>query len=98
MRADPHLNRRFQRGKNLLAEIQSRTPPELREVPAKQNEVGLRIQRVYIVDRFDRPAHETLIESSLIHMGVRNVCEGKRRLARHPARTRRLIDRGLRDL
>ena len=63
--ADHHLNRRLELIEDLLAEFEFLAPAELSEIATEENEVGLRIERVDILDRFDRRAHEALVERAL---------------------------------
>src|SRR5208282_6562547 len=93
MLADHHFHRRLQLGEDLLAEIELLAPPKLGKVAAEQHEVRLRIERVYVLDRLYRRAHEALVERARIEMRVRDVREGERRLARHPGGGSALIGR-----
>src|SRR5271166_2322929 len=93
--ADHHFHRRLQLGEDLPAEVELLAPPELRKVSAEQHEVRLRVERVDVLDRLDRPAYEALIDCARIQMRVRDVGECERRLSRHAGRFRRLVGRGV---
>ena len=66
MLADHHFDRRLYLSEDLTAEIGLIATPELRQVSAKQHEVGLRIERINVLDGFDRAPHEALIERARI--------------------------------
>ena len=65
--------------------------PRLRQVAAEQHEVGLRIERVDVLDRLDRALHEALVERAHIHVRVGDIGEGKWRRARRAGRARVLV-------
>ena len=77
MLADHHLHRRLELLEDLRAELELRRPPELRQVAAEEHEVGLRVERVDVVDRLDDRAHEALVERALVQVRVRDVGEAE---------------------
>ena len=66
------------------AELEFLGPAQLRQVAAEQHEVGLRIERVDVLDRFDRAFDEALVERARVQMRVGDIREGERRLPGAP--------------
>src|SRR5262249_50759169 len=69
--------------------------PELREIAAVEDEVGLRIERVHVVDRAQELAHEAVVQLALVEVRVGDVREGERlafpgRRVRHRHRDERV--------
>ena len=62
---------------------------ELGQVAAVEDEVGLRIEVVHVVDRAEQPAHEPIVHLALVQVRVGDVGEAKVRLrlrdSRRPA-------------
>ena len=62
MLADHHLDRRLHLFEDVAPDRQLLRLSELRQIAAEEHEVGLRRERVDVVDRLERRAHEPLVE------------------------------------
>jgi hypothetical protein len=73
---------RLQGLQDLRALLELVASPGLRKIAAEDDEVGLRVERVDIVDRLQRRAHEAIIDVAHVHMCVGDVGKGEGGLAR----------------
>src|SRR5439155_15355953 len=75
--ADHHPDRRLHRLQDLPAEVELLLAAELRQVAAHEDEVGLRLKVVDVVDRLEDRAHDAIVQGAGIEVRVRDVGEGE---------------------
>ena len=64
---------------DLGAQLELRGRAELRQVAPIEDEVGLRVEFVHVVDRAEQAPHETVVDVLLVQVRVRDIGEAKGR-------------------
>src|SRR5439155_997168 len=75
--ADHHPDRRLHGLQDLPAEVELLLAAELCQVAAHEDEVGLRLKSVHVVDRLQDRAYEAIVQRAGIEVRVRDVGEGE---------------------
>ena len=75
--ADHDLQRGLEILEDLGAQFKLLGRSELRQVAPIEDEVGLRVEFVHVVDRAEQPPHETVIDVLLVQVRVRDIGEPK---------------------
>src|SRR5579875_2640775 len=96
--ADHHLYRRLEIAKNLTARLELTRASELRQVTAVQHKIGLRIERIDVINGLYDRADEALVERPFIKMSIRDVGETEWRRPLRSVRAPVFIDRSVRNL